>query len=77
MLYHKKWYVFAGRKKVPEQGSAPAIIEWIEHSLYLINYLLGSRESGVRMRTLATRFEEIEESRYFFVLAKDLEYGDV
>ncbi len=29
------------------------------------------------MRTLATRFEEIEESRYFFVLAKDLEYGDV
>ena len=30
------------------------------------------------MRTLATRFEEIEESRYFFfVLAKDLEYSDV
>ncbi len=29
------------------------------------------------MRTLTTRFEEIEESRCFFVLAKDLEYSDV
>ena len=29
------------------------------------------------MRTLTTRFEEIEESRYFFVLAKNLEYSDV
>jgi len=48
MLYHKKWYVFAGRKKVPEQGSALAIIEWIEHSLDLINYLLGSQESESR-----------------------------